>query len=142
MIGHIAKANKGIPHRLTRITLLMDTTKTRPLPAIRPICRHQSIRHSRSLREKLSYVTMMASRDRAMTLATETSRHDEKPVEMVDLSNGNNLAMMTACTAVATRISFTLPAASLTKGNVFAAMTMIQFHEEQREAVDATELMK
>jgi hypothetical protein len=53
MIGHIAKANKGIPHRLTRITLPMDTTKTRPLPAIRPICRHQSIRHSRSLREEL-----------------------------------------------------------------------------------------
>jgi hypothetical protein len=43
MIGHMAKANKEIPHHLTRITLLMDTTKTRPLPAISPICCHQSI---------------------------------------------------------------------------------------------------
>jgi hypothetical protein len=34
MIGHMAKTNKGIPHCLTRITLLMDTTKTRLLPAI------------------------------------------------------------------------------------------------------------
>jgi hypothetical protein len=54
MIGHMAKANKEIPQRFTRITLLMDTTKTRPLPAISPICRHQSIKHSRSLREELS----------------------------------------------------------------------------------------
>jgi hypothetical protein len=62
MIGHMAKASKEIPHRLTRITLLMDTTKTRPLHIISPICRHQSIRHLRSLREELSCVTTMASR--------------------------------------------------------------------------------
>jgi hypothetical protein len=92
MIGHMAKANKEIHHRLTRTILLMDTTKTRPLPAISPICRHQSIRHSRSLREELSYVTTMASGDGAVTLATEMSGHDEKPVEMVDPSKGNNLA--------------------------------------------------
>jgi hypothetical protein len=52
MIGRMVKANKEIPHRLTRITLLMGTTKTRTLPAIRPICHHHSIRHSRSLREE------------------------------------------------------------------------------------------
>jgi hypothetical protein len=98
MIGHMAKANKEIPHCLTRITLLMDTTKTRPLPPIRPICRHQSIRHSRSLREELSYATTVASEDEAVTLAAETNRHGEKPVEMADPSKGNNLAMTTVRT--------------------------------------------
>jgi hypothetical protein len=83
-IGHMVKAKKEIPHRLTRITLPMDTIKTRPLPAIRPICRHQSISHSRSPREELSYVTTTTSGDRAATLAAEMSRHDEKPVEMAD----------------------------------------------------------
>jgi hypothetical protein len=122
MIGHMAKAKKGIPHRLTRITLLMDTTKTRPLPAIRPICRHQSIRHSRSLREELSYVTMTASRDGAMMLAAETSRHDEKPVEMADPSKGNNLAMTMVRTATVTRISIALPAAAMTKGKAPTTM--------------------
>jgi hypothetical protein len=140
MIGHMAKANKEIPHRLTRITLLMDTTKTRPLPAIRPICRHQSIRHSRSLREELSYMTMMASRDGAVMLAAETSRHDEKPVEMADPSKGNNLAMTTAHTAATTRISIALPAAAMTKGKAPAAMTMIQLYKEQREAVAVAEI--
>jgi hypothetical protein len=82
MIGHMEKANKAIPHRLTRITLPMDTTKKRPLPAIRPICRHQSIRHSRSLREELSYVTTTTRGDGAVMLAADTSRHDEKPVKM------------------------------------------------------------
>jgi hypothetical protein len=95
MIGHMAKANKEIRHRLTRIIVLMDTTKRRPLPAITPICLHRSIRHSRSLREGLSYATTMASGDGAVTLAAETSRHDddEKPVEMVDPSKGNNLVV-------------------------------------------------
>jgi hypothetical protein len=46
MTGHMEKTNKGIPHRLSRISLRMDTTKTRSFPAIRPICRHQSIRAS------------------------------------------------------------------------------------------------
>jgi hypothetical protein len=31
-IGHMVKANKEIPHRLTRITLLMDTIKIGPPP--------------------------------------------------------------------------------------------------------------
>jgi hypothetical protein len=91
MIGHMAKANKEIHHRLTRIILLMDTTKTRLLPAISPICRHQSIRHLKSLREELSYATTIASGVGAVTLAAETSPHDEKPVVMADPSKGNNL---------------------------------------------------
>jgi hypothetical protein len=45
MIGRMAKDIKEICHRLTRTILLMDTTKTRLLPAISPICHHQSIRH-------------------------------------------------------------------------------------------------
>jgi hypothetical protein len=135
MIGHMGKANKEICHYLTRIILLMDTTKTRLLPAISPICHHKSIRHSRSLREELSYVTTMASGDGAVTLAAETSHHDEKPVKMVDPSKGNNLAMMMAHTTAATRISIALHAAAMTKGKAPAAMTMIQLHEEQREAI-------
>jgi hypothetical protein len=54
---------------------------------------------------------------------------------MADLSTGNSLAMTTACTTAATRISIALPAAAMTKGNAPAAMTMIQLHEEQRETV-------
>jgi hypothetical protein len=69
MIGHMAKANKEIPHRLARITLLIDTIRTKLLPAIRPICHHQSIRHSRSLKEELSYMITMANGDKAVTLA-------------------------------------------------------------------------
>jgi hypothetical protein len=62
MTGHMAKAIREIPHHLTRITLLMaDTIKMKLLPAIRPICHHQSIRHSRSLREELSYVATKAN---------------------------------------------------------------------------------
>jgi hypothetical protein len=54
MTGHMANAIREIPHHLTRITLLMaDTIKAKLFPAIRPICHHQSIRHSRSLREEL-----------------------------------------------------------------------------------------
>jgi hypothetical protein len=140
MIGHMAKASKEIPHRLTRTIPLMDTTKTRPLPAISPICRHQSIRHSRSLREESSYVTMMACGDGAMTLAAETSRHDEKPVEMVDPSKGNNLAMTMACTAAAARISIDPHVAAMIKGKAPTAMMMIQLHDEQREAVAVVEI--
>jgi hypothetical protein len=67
----------------------------------------------------------MASGDGAVTLAAETSRHDEKPVETGDPSKGNNLVMTTACTAMATRIRITLHAAAMTKGKAPAAMTMI-----------------
>jgi hypothetical protein len=140
MIDRMAKAINEIHHRLTRTILLMDTTKTRSLPAISPICRHQSIRHSRSLREELSYASTMASGDEFVTLAAEMSRRDEKPVEMADPGKGNNLAMTTACTTAATRISIALHAAAMTKGKAPAAMTMIQLHEKQREAVIVAEI--
>jgi hypothetical protein len=140
MIGHMAKANKEIHHRLTRTILLMDTTKTRPRPAISPICCHQSIRHSKSLREELSYVTTMASGDGVVTLAAETSRHDEKPVEMADPSKGNNFTMTMARIAAATRISIALHATAMTKCKAPAAMMMIQLHEEQREAIAVAEI--
>jgi hypothetical protein len=38
-IDHMVKASKGIHHHLTRTIPRMDTTKTRPCPAIRPTCR-------------------------------------------------------------------------------------------------------
>jgi hypothetical protein len=68
------------------------------------------------------------------------SRHDEKPVEMLDPSKGNNLAMITVRTAAATRISIALHAVAMTKGKAPAAMMMIQLHEEQREAVVVAEI--
>jgi hypothetical protein len=142
MIGRMAKAIKEIHHCLTRTILLMDTTKTRLLPAISPICRHQSIRHSKSHRKELSYATTMASGEGVVTLAAETSLHDEKPVEMAGLSIGNNLAMTTARTAAATRISIALHAAAMTKGKAPAVMTMIQLHEEQREAIEVAEIRR
>jgi hypothetical protein len=58
-------------------------------------------------------------------LAAETSRHDEKPVEMAGPSKGNNLAMTMARTAAATRISIALPVAAMTKGKAPIAMMMI-----------------
>jgi hypothetical protein len=130
MIGHMAKAIKEIHRRLTRTILLMDTTKTRPRPAISLICCHQSIRRSKSHREEFSYATMMASGEGVVTLAKETSRHDEKSVEMAGPSIGNNLAMTTARTTVATRIIIALHAAAMTNGKAPAAMMMIQLHEE------------
>jgi hypothetical protein len=127
---HMAKASKGIHHHLTRTIPRTDTTKTRPFPAIRPTCRHQSIRRSKSHREELSYATMMASREEVVTLAGETSHHDVKPVEMSDPSIGNHLAMTTVRTAVVLRISIALHAAVMTKGKAPAAMMMTQLHEE------------
>jgi hypothetical protein len=67
---------------------------------------------------------MMASEDGVVTLAGETSRHNMKPVEMAGPSIGNHLAMTTACTAAATRISIALHAATMTKGKAPAAMMM------------------
>jgi hypothetical protein len=83
---------------------------------------------------------MMASGEGVVTLAGETSRHDMKPVGMADPSIGNHLAMMTARTAAAIRISIGLHAAAMTKGKAPAAMTMTQLHEEQREAVAVVEI--
>jgi hypothetical protein len=84
---------------------------------------------------------MMANEDEAVMLDTETIRHDGKLVEMADPSKGNDLAMMTACTAVATRISIALPAATMTKVKAPATMTTIHLHGEQREAVVAAEII-
>jgi hypothetical protein len=75
---------------------------------------------------------MMASKDEAVTLDAET-------FATTDPSKGNNLAMTTARTAVATRISIALSAAMMTKGKAPAAMTTIHLHGEQREAVVAAE---
>jgi hypothetical protein len=142
MIGRMAKAIKEIHRRPTRTILLMDTTKTRPRPAISPICHHQSIRCSKSHRKELLYATTMASREGVVTLAGETSRHDEKPVEMAVPSVGNHLAMTTMRIAAATRISIALHAAAMTKGKAPATMTMIQLHKEQREAVAVAKIRR
>jgi hypothetical protein len=83
---------------------------------------------------------MMASEDEAVMLETEMIHHDGKPAEMGDPSKGNDLAMTTARTVAATRISIALPATTMTKGKAPAAMTMIHLHEEQREAVLAVEI--
>jgi hypothetical protein len=139
-IDRMAKASKEIHHRLTRTILPMDTTKIGPLPAISPICRHQSIRRSKSHREELSYVTTTASGEGVVAQAAETSRRDVKPVEMADPCRGNNLAMTMARTAAATRISIALYAATMTKGKAPTAMTTIQLHEKQREAIAVAEI--
>jgi hypothetical protein len=140
MTSHTARARREIHHHLTRITLPMDTSKTMLLPAIRPTCRHQSIRRLKSQREESSYATTMASEDEVVTLDAEMICHDGKIVETADPSKGNDLAMTTACTAVATRISIALPTATMRKGKAPAAMTMIHLHGEQREAVVAAEI--
>jgi hypothetical protein len=139
MTSHTARVRREIHHHLTKITLPMDTNKTMLLPGIRPTCRHQSIRRSKSQREESSYATTMASEDEAVTLDAETIRHDGKQVGTVDPSKGNDLAMMTARIAAPTRISIALPTATMTKGKAPAAMTMIHLHGEKREAIVAAE---
>jgi hypothetical protein len=59
---------------------------------------------------------------------------------MADPGKGNNLAMMTARTTVATRINIALHTAPMTKGKAPATMMMIQLHEEQREAIVVAEI--
>jgi hypothetical protein len=140
MTNQMAKARREIHHHLTRTTLPMDTSKTTLLPAIRPTCRHQSIRRSKSQREELSYATMMAREDEVVTLDAETIRHDGKPVETADPSERNDLAMTTARIAVVTKISIAPLATTMTKGKAPAAMTMVHLHEEKREAVVAAEI--
>jgi hypothetical protein len=140
MTSHTARARREIHHHLARITLPMDTSKTMLLPAIRPTCSHQSIRRLKSQREESSYAIMMASEDEAVMLDAETIRHDGKPVETADPSKGNDLAMTTARTAAATRISIALPATVMTKGKAPATMTTIHLHREQREAIVVAEI--
>jgi hypothetical protein len=48
--------------------------------------------------------------------------------------------MTMARTAAATRISIALHTAAMTKGKAPTAMTMIQLHEEQREAIAVVEI--
>jgi hypothetical protein len=83
---------------------------------------------------------MMESEDEAVTLDAETIHHDGKLVETADPSKGNDLAMTTARTAAATRISIALPVAMMTKGKVPTAMTTIHLHGEQREAIVAAKI--
>jgi hypothetical protein len=83
---------------------------------------------------------MMASEEGVMMLVGGTTRHDMKPAGMADPSIGNHLAMTTVHIATATRISIALHAAAITKGRAPAAMTTIQLHEEQREAVVVAEI--
>jgi hypothetical protein len=83
---------------------------------------------------------MMASEEGVVMLARETSRHDVKPAGIAGPSIGNHLAMTTACTAAATRISIALHATAMTKGRAPAAMMMTQLHEEQREVAAAAEI--
>jgi hypothetical protein len=135
MTSHTVRVHTEIHDHLARTTQPMDTSKTTLLPAIRPTCRHQSIRHSKSQREESSYATTMASEDEAVTLDAEMIHHDGKLVETVDPSKGNDLAMTMAHTAAATRISIALPTTTMTKGKAPAVMTTIHLHGEQREAV-------
>jgi hypothetical protein len=83
---------------------------------------------------------MMASEDEAVMLDAEMIRHYGKLVETADPSKGNDLAMMMARTAAATRISIALPTTTMTKGRAPATMTMIHLHEEQREAIIAAKI--
>jgi hypothetical protein len=83
---------------------------------------------------------MMASEDEAVTLDTETIRHDGKQVGTADPSKGSDIAMTTVRTTAAIRIIIALPATTMTKGKAPAAMTTIHLHGEQREAVVATEI--
>jgi hypothetical protein len=73
---------------------------------------------------------MMASEGEAVTLDAETIRHDWKPAETVDPSEGNDLAMTTVHTVAATRTSIAPLTTTMTKGKAPAAMTMIHLHEE------------
>jgi hypothetical protein len=137
MTNHMAKACSGIHRHLIKITLLTDTTKTMLLLAIRPTCRHQSIRRLKSQREESSYATMMANEGEAVTLDEETIHHDGKPAETADPREGTNLAMTTDRTVAATKTSIAPLATTMTKGKAPAAMTTIHLHEEQKEAVVA-----
>jgi hypothetical protein len=73
---------------------------------------------------------MMASEGEAVTLDAEMIRHDGKPAETADPSEGNNLAMTTARTVAATRTSIAPLATTMTKGKAPATMTTIHLHEE------------
>jgi hypothetical protein len=87
-------------------------------------------------------VTMMASEDEAVTLDAEMICHDGKPAETTDPREGTDLAMTTARTVAAIRISITPLATTMTKGKAPAAMTTIYLHEEQTEAIVAAKISR
>jgi hypothetical protein len=142
MTNHMAKAHRETHRHPARITQLTDTNKPLLLLAIRPTCRHQSIRRSKSPREELSYATMMANEDEAVTLDVETIRHDGKTAGMADPREGTDLAMTTACTATVTKTIIAPLAVTMTKGKGPAAMMTIHLHEEQKEAVVAAKISR
>jgi hypothetical protein len=77
--SHMAKDHGGIHQLLTRTTLhLAGTIEMKLLPAIRLICHRQSTRHSKSLREELSYAMAKAREDEAVRQTAEMSRHGRK----------------------------------------------------------------
>jgi hypothetical protein len=142
MTNHMAKAHREIHRHPIKITLLTDTTKTMLPLAIRPTCRHQSIKRSKSQREESSYATMMANEGEAVMLDAETICHDGKPAETADPREGTDLAMMTVRTMAATKTSIAPLATTMTKGKAPAAMTTIHLHEEQKEAVVAAKISR
>jgi hypothetical protein len=143
-IGHMAKVHRENPRHLARITPRMeDTIKTKLLPAIRPTCHNQSIRHSKSLREESPYMATKARGDEVMTLAAETSCHGGKLAMMADPGKGNRLDMTTVCNTSGTKIKIVLHTTAMTKGKAPTAMTRtrkIQLHVKQREAVIVAEI--
>jgi hypothetical protein len=142
MTNQMAKARREIHRHPTRITMLTDTTKTMLLLAIRPTWRHQSIRRSKSQREESSYAIMMATEGEAVTLDTETIRHDGKPAETADPREGTNLAMMMMRIVAAIMTSLAPLTVTMTKGKVPTAMTTIHLHEERKEAIVAAKISR
>jgi hypothetical protein len=142
MTNHMAKARRGIHHHPARIILLTDTNTTMLPLAIRPTCRHQSIRRSKPQREELSHATMMANEGKAVMLDAKMIRHDGKLAEMADPREGTDLAMMTARTASVTRTSIALLTITMTKGKAPATMMTIHLHEKRKEAVIAAKISR
>jgi hypothetical protein len=139
MTNHMAKVRRETHRHPARITLLTDTNRIMLPLAIRPTCRHQSIRHSKSQKEELSYATTMANEGEAVMLDAETIRHDGKAAEMADPREGTGLAMTTARTVMAIKTSIAPLAITMTKGKAPAAMTTTHLHKDQKEVVVAAE---
>jgi hypothetical protein len=142
MTNQMAKAHREIHRHPARITRLTDTNKPLLLLAIRPTCRHQSIRRSKSPREESSYATMMANEDEAMTLDAEMIRHDGKTAGMADPREGTGLTMTMMRIAVAIKTSIAPLAVTMAKGKAPAVMTTIHPHEQQKEAVAAAKISR
>jgi hypothetical protein len=142
MTNHMAKARREIHSHPTKITLPTDTNKTMLLLAIRPTCRHQSIRCSKSQRKASSYATMMASEDEAVTLDAGTIHNNGKPAKMADPREGTDLVMTTVRIVAVTRTNIALLTVTMTKGKAPAAMMTIHLHEEQKGVVVAAKISR